>query len=317
MKSRRFIHSSTDGLTLVELLIALAISALVIGLVLPMLLSHQRLVKVDQARTEVFQNLRSAMEIVGTDVRIAGERLDQRGGPNIFPIEIIPGDNGEPDELVLRRNLLDYALPVCDNIDEDTGEHNIKFRRKGKASPWNEYSQCEVVPNDPAVDTWEEYLAEFEDGTRAYIFDPNSDHGEFFTLKDIDSSTFQLHRADNESWQYSYGVSKQDDDPPPNLPNFYILEERRYQLDKENNILELVINGEDAIRIVGNIVDFQVRAVLDDDDQTELEEISAAAEWRNLRAIKVLLESESVVQDETLHRQLESRFFPRNVLSDR
>ena len=315
MKSKRFIHSSTDGLTLVELLIALAVSALVIGLALPMLLSHQRLVQVDQARTEVFQNLRNAMEIVGTDVRIAGERLDQRGGPNIFPVQIIPGDNGEPDELILRRNLLDYTLPVCDNIS--AGKHNINFRRQGNAPPWNEYHQCDIVPDDPAVDTWQEYLEEFQDGIRAYIYDPKNKHGEFFTLEDIDSSGFQLHRTDDESWQHSYGVSNQDDGPPQNLPNFYILEERRYQLDKDNNILELVVNEEEAISIVGNIIDFQVRAVLDDDDQTELEEISTVSEWRNIRAIRVLLESESEVQGETLQRQLESRFFPRNVLSDR
>ncbi len=315
MKSRQYLRSSTSGLTLIELLIALGISSLIIGLVLPLLLGHQRLVKVDQARTSVYQNLRSAMELVGTDVRIAGERLEQRGGPNIFPIEIIAGEEGEPDELILRRNLLDYTLPVCDNINAGSSENNINVRQVGNNPPWNSYGECQGHPNQevpPELLRWREYRDNHGGEVRVYIYDPNNQQGEFFVYDHDDQSNIQVHR-ESGSWENDYGVDN-NSSSPQNLPRLYVLEEKRYRLNTQNNILEMIVNGneDDKDKIVGGITDFQVRAIMDDGSEQE-----TVSSWRSLKAIQIYIESVSEVQNETVERNLVSRFFPRNILSDR
>ena len=317
MKSPPFTPSSTKGLTLIELLVALAISSIVIALVLPLLLSNQRLVKVDQSRTAVFQNLRSAMELVGTDVRIAGERLEQRGGPNIMPIEIVKGENGEPDEIILRRNLLDSVLPVCDSINANSSQNSVKVARKNHPH-WEQF--CD--PEDSRLAEWQEYRlkngVEDENDKKsitAFIYNPISRQGEFFGYNHDDMSKHQIHRASG-SWKYDYDQEENENDGSPMLPTLYILEERRYRLNTENNILELVINGndEEVKNIAGEIFDFRVQAVMI--DGSTVDEISTTSHWRNLKAIKVTLESQSSVQDETVQRTISSRFFPRNVMSE-
>ncbi|WP_040417577.1 hypothetical protein [Desulfonatronospira thiodismutans] len=257
------------------------------------------------------------MEMVGTDVRIAGERLEQRGGPNIMPIEIVKGENGDPDELILRRNLLDYTLPVCDTLNADNAEHNINVRQVGNNPPWNNYPECQGHPGEVPheLEIWREYRDNQGGDVRIYIYDPIIKIGEFFIYDHDDSSDIQVHRKAGK-WKNSYGNDVGNSGASEKLPKLYVLEERRYRLNTENNILELVINGndEEVKNIAGEIFDFRVQAVMI--DGSTVDEISTTSHWRNLKAIKVTLESKSSVQDETVQRTISSRFFPRNVMSE-
>ncbi len=63
------------GYSLVEILIALGIGVLILGLLLTITLANRRLYVLDQSRTASNQNLRAALDLVVTDIRQAGERL--------------------------------------------------------------------------------------------------------------------------------------------------------------------------------------------------------------------------------------------------
>lgn len=318
MKWARCTPCSSSGLTLVELLVAITVSSMIFALVLPLILSHHRLVTVDQARTSVFQTLRSAMDLVGTDVRIAGERLEQRGGPGIMPIAIDTGEAGASDELVLRRNLLDYVLPVCDEIKAGSSENNIKIRNNSL----HNYPECQREHPSagwpPELLAWKEYR-EGHGGAagqvRAYIYSPLTKLGEFFIYDDEDASKFQIHRlaGADSSWAYDYEVNK-NANPPHDLSRLYILEERRYRLNADG-VLEVIVNGDFANpqSIAGGITRFTVRAIRS--DGSVMADLSTSAHWRELMAIEITLDAQAAARRETVDRTLTSRFFPRNVLS--
>ena len=75
-------------------------------------LSTRGMFETDQHRTTVNQNLRAGIDLLGIDVRQAGERLTF----DAPAVQIVDGSGGASDTLVLRRNMLDYVLPVCKDI---------------------------------------------------------------------------------------------------------------------------------------------------------------------------------------------------------
>src|SRR5690606_12792998 len=104
-----------SGFTLVELMVAAGIGLGLLAATAGVVLSNRGLFNIDMVRTRLNQNLRSSLDIIGMNVREAGENL-----PGSFPaVELING-NDEPDELVLRRNLVDEVLKLCVVIDIGT-----------------------------------------------------------------------------------------------------------------------------------------------------------------------------------------------------
>ncbi len=105
------------GFTLVEILVALGIASLLLGVILSTTLGHRRLYVLDQNRTAANQNLRAALDILVADLRQAGERL-----PLDFPaVEVRNGT-----ELVLRRNLFDVVLSLCDRNGISGNQDNTR-----------------------------------------------------------------------------------------------------------------------------------------------------------------------------------------------
>ena len=85
-----------------ELIVSAGIGLGLLAATAGVVMSNRGLFNVDMVRTKLNQNLRSSLDIVGMNVREAGENL-----PGAFPaVELIDGGAG-PDHLILRRNLLD------------------------------------------------------------------------------------------------------------------------------------------------------------------------------------------------------------------
>lgn len=118
-QQKPYIRGSSKGFTLTELLVALIVASFVLSLALRLIVDQRQLVVQDQARTGINQNLRAAIDLVGTDIKQAGERLT---GGTSFPVIQVKNGNGtvgDPnrfDRLVLQRKLLDQSLPVCQSI---------------------------------------------------------------------------------------------------------------------------------------------------------------------------------------------------------
>lgn len=109
---------SIKGFTLLELIVAAAVSLTVLGVSLGMVTEMRRWMLGDRTRITANDNLRQVSDFIGQDIKQAGERLESS---NQLPgISIIPGASGAPSTLVIQRQLLNETLPVCQTITKDT-----------------------------------------------------------------------------------------------------------------------------------------------------------------------------------------------------
>ncbi|NJM75164.1 MAG: hypothetical protein HC852_04500 [Acaryochloridaceae cyanobacterium RU_4_10] len=113
---------SIKGFTLLELIIAAAVSLTVLGISLGMITEMRRSMLGDRTRITANDNLRQASDFIGQDIKQAGERLESS---NQLPgISIIQGASGAPSTLVIQRQLLNETLPVCQSINAGTAASN-------------------------------------------------------------------------------------------------------------------------------------------------------------------------------------------------
>jgi type IV pilus assembly protein PilW len=304
--------SSAKGFTLVELLIALGIGTLLLGLALGLVLSNRRLYTLDQTRTALNQNLRAALDILGADIRQAGERMPV----DFSPIEVRGGNT-----LILRRNLLEEVLSVCDRNGINGNQDNIPVADRNPPNNASAeyleacgYKDLNGNGYDDRIDAWRAYRCNLDGNpscntgasreiARVYIYDPVRQIGEWFDYDAEDRSGFKIHKGNNDRWQRSYNA----------LARLYLLEERRYTL--QNGILQLILNDDtrNPLRLVDRVTNFRV-AVRTRSGTRYLDYSSAPSQesWRNIAAIEVAI----TVQDRGQRRELTAEYLPRNVLSD-
>jgi len=291
------------GFTLVELLVALMVGTLLMGVALTITLSTRRGYAADQGRVRVNQQLRSSLDLVGVQIRQAGERL-----PFDFPaLEVHDGADGAPDELILWRNLLDDVLPLCATLPNGGTGTDVRAA-EGAGPPQG----CNALPDDDGdgfpdnIGRWRAFRDSRGGSVWAYVYNPVDRLGEYFLYDDDGTTSNFLHRGDGGAWAREYDVDQQ--------ARIYLLEQRRYGLDGGTLNFELDQGNGDRIHLSSNITDFQVRAVLD--DGTILDELNSNDDWTALSAIEITLTADAEVDGRTTTRTVSTRFFPRNVLSN-
>ncbi len=299
-------RACSDGFSLVELLVSLALASVVGAGVMTLALDARNVFEQDQRRATVNQNLRSGMDLMGIDVRQAGERL-----PGDAPaVEVTNGTSGAADSLVLRRNLLDYVLPLCKDINAGTSADSVFVGKKkitGAVPPG-----CSPVPDSDHdgwpdnLQAWRAYRIANGGSVLAYIHNPVTGNGEFFPYDAEDNSTFHIHRGNGVAWQYDYAMNQN--------PRVYLIEQKRYRLSGDTLQCILNENTSAALNLVNHLKDFQVRALLD--DGSVLTSMTATTPWTRLYALELRLEGTETFGKRTIDRTLVSRFFPRNILSN-
>ena len=299
-------HASTDGFSAVEVLVAMTITSVFAAAALSIAFSSQGLLEADERRTTVNQNLRAGIDLLGIDIRQAGERL-----PGDAPaIQIMDGSSGAPDSLMLRRNQLDYVMPLCKNINAGSSADSVFVGKKkitGKVPPG-----CYPVPDANGdgwpdnLEAWRNYRIANGGSVVAYIHNPITGLGEFFTYDAEDNSTFHLHKANGASWQHDYLMNEE--------PRIYILEQKEFRL--LDGVLQCVINDDtsNALNLVSHIEDFQLQAIFT--DGTVQQSFGGTDDWIELQSIEVALVGQIQGKDTRFERTLVSRFFPRNILSN-
>ena len=304
--SRRSIRASSDGFSLIEVLVSLVIAMVVTSAAMSMALSSREVFEQDQRRSIVNQNLRSGLGLLGIDVRQAGERM-----PGDAPaVEIQNGSSGAADTLILRRNLLDYVLPLCKDINAGSSADSVFVGKKkitGSVPPG-----CSPVPDSNGdgwpdnLEAWREYRIANGGAVLAYLHNPVTGNGEFFLYDAEDNSTFHIHRQNPGAWLYDHLMSQN--------PRIYIIEQKRYRV--LGDTLQCIINENTAgaLNLVNHIKDFQVKALLD--DGSVLTSMASTTPWTRLYALEVRLDGTKPFGKRTINRTMVSRFFPRNILSN-
>jgi type IV pilus assembly protein PilW len=303
--------SCADGSSILELLVAASVTMALAAGALTVAVASRRLYEADRVRTRLQQNLRASRDFLVVDVRQAGERLD-----GSFPaIAVVRGEDlpgsapGDPDQLVLRRNLLDTVLRVCEDLDPAGEDVTIAVKALPPAG-------CAPLPIDPG-DSWPSNLQRWSDRRiaeggklRAYLYNPVTRLGEFFDYasehEDADGYTLRKDAA-SPPWQFACPLADQC--------RVYVLEERRYRLS--GDVLQVVVDAQDALSLVDDIADFQLLAHLKptaaNPAPTPLDAFDGL-DWTDLQTIQVTVAGRAELRTRTLTDGWTARILPRNTL---
>ena len=313
---------SDTGFSLPELLVSLLISGSVIGVAFTIAFFNRNIFLRDTSRTDVNQNLRAGIDLVGTDIRQAGERL-----PEDFPAVILNpnGDDGGPDRLIVYSALDDVVLNVClDVIAGGNADVGISDPDQDPLNILDPRCLATNVVGD-AIAAWRDIRVENGGVIDAYIYDPVTFEGEFFQFDAEDTVNHTISRSGG-GWDNSY--------PAANQPRLYLLQQREFFLgsfdappgdcETEGTVLTMVINDDCDNRRFGltnDIDDFQVqicRQLTDTCDDSFERDLAAGRDvgWSDISSVSITISgSASFGANRNIERTVSSQFLPRNILS--
>ena len=308
---KRSTPTSVSGLTIIELLVALAVALIVVGAAVALTFSSRKIYDLDEARTSINQNLRNALTIIGSDVRQAGERLPTASG-SVFPaIEVVPGSEGP--ELVIRRSLLATQPTLCRGVSRGSDTLLIGTSNNPpypECNTSNSTVKSSIQTQITALSTYRQQQQTLGTPASAYMYDPIARVGEFFILRDENFNNYSLRRTSG-SWARAYDTPTSR--PAEGQPRIYILEERRYS--KQGDYLQVVVNGDErnVQNLIFGVSNFDVKVRLK--DGSTVSQLNANADWTQIAALTVSVTGKTDISGKSVQRTFSSEFFPRNALN--
>lgn len=304
------------GFTLLELLVAMAIVALLLALVLPIVLSNRRTVELDQVRTGVNQTLRAAHDLIAADIRIAGERFNEIGLGTLSPIEL-EVDAAGSSVLVLRR-ALEQWLPVCDE-PLAAGSDSITVAVINEIEPQRCVVQNTIesggVDWPPNVLAWRTLLADVGGRGVAYIHDRVSGVGQYFGVEIDPAQPLQVQCVSLGGLDCTWKALAEYSDARDGIVG--LLDVFEYRVDGDGVLLRRDAVTGNELRIADGITRFDVTITRDDGsaDGEVLTAFGPSRSWAGIRSVDVTLAVELEQGRTAIEREMTVQYFPRNVLS--
>ena len=289
-------------MTILELLVATSLGMVLMGMTVSATLSNREAFSYDVARTRLNQSLRGAFDLLASEMRQAGERL-----PPGFPaVEIINGTSGESDELILRRNLRDEVLTLCQAITTTSGR-DVRLSTTTSGAP----PACTYGSQSVNYNAWRTYReSQPGDKTVAYIYNFTTRVGEFFNYtEEFDSGTVLGIRRDAGNFSNAYAME---------TTAVYLIREWRFKLSTtagQTDLLQIVQDGntDDPFNVAFGINAFDVTARMQ--DGTSLTTFAATDSWTLLSSLEISLTGTGSYRGRPITTTLTTRLFPRNILS--
>ena len=290
-------------MTILELLVATTLGLLLMGMTVSATLSNRQAFGYDIARTRLNQSLRGAFDLLASEMRQAGERL----APGFPAVEIVNGTSGESDELILRRNLRDEVLTLCEAITTMSGR-DVRISTTNSGAP----PACTYGSQRVNYDAWAAYRDEQPgDTTLAYIYDFTTHVGEFFNYtEEFDSGSVLGIRRDSGNFSNAYSAS---------TTAVYLLREWRFKLSTtpgQTDLLQIVQDGDtdNPFKVAFGLDSFDVTARMQ--DGSTLTEFTSSNAWTLLSAVEISLSGSDTYRGRPIATTLTTRLFPRNILSN-
>ncbi len=283
------------GFTIMEILVSGALGSTILGVMLTSALSHQRMFQTDVIRTRLNQDLRGAIDTLGTHIRQAGENVTSD-----FPvIEIINGTAGASDQLIIRRSQIYERLTLCTAIANasTTGTVVVGLSSSG-------ISTCNPTTELSKYDAWNAYRTADGGSTDAFLYHPTSKLGQFFNFSGYATTSTQRRlTTSGVTWARAY----------PTGSRLYLLEELQFRIT--NGYLEMIRNRDTAAieKIAYNIDTMAIQANMQ--DGSILTDFTIADSWRLVASIQLTLSGSETFRGQTIDRQVSDKYLPRNVFS--
>jgi Tfp pilus assembly protein PilV len=348
MRSRLRVRQSA-GLSLLELLVTTVISTVILSVTLGLIVTQRRQYLNQQAATETGQTLQAGLEMMGNDIREAGEYAGAQTG---LPILILKnGVSGQPDQITVQRKLLAQELNVCQTISAGTSISQITVSDKNDPSCGYSDGDGNKIPDD--VQEWKSFRCQ-QDGVVgcqttavpvncqlsssrssgrecaiAYLYDSVKGIGQFLVYAGEKQDPFNANRyqllvrplkADlvfSES-NFTANYAKAD------RPRLYILDQRQYSLSDANpagdRILQLQFtDAQNSVhyQIVNQLQDLQIQIQSDSGPKEAFNAGTPPSDpWKTVQAVEVTLTAANPAPNAAIPIQrFTSKFYPRNTVS--
>lgn len=298
------------GMTIVEMLIALAIGGVLMGALFSFIISTQGVISADTRRTNAGQTLRSALDLLSTDVRQAGEDMVVK----ISPIGI--SGTGMNKIVQIRRQVSGTVLPVCANVSSGASTIQVTWASStpanGTGCPYSSDGGTNSLPI--TVRTWQALRLAAPNGVlRAFIYDPVAQTGEFFRYTGESMASAEIAVISKGSgFSRAYSVA--------NKPFLVLLEEKQYFLS--NTDLMLRLNGDSStdqalapdVTGLGATVDVDT-STTGTPNVVTAQTFGYGGAWKKITQVNLQLNGAVTERGRTTTRSLSDVVFPRNVLS--
>jgi prepilin-type N-terminal cleavage/methylation domain-containing protein len=325
------------GLSLLELLVTVVVSTTILSVALGLIVTQRREYLKQQANTDANQTVQSAMDLIGTDIRLSGELV---GSGLSLPVIQIKDGGASPDILILQRKLLATSLNVCEDVTGKPTAISVVSTAKTIEGCSFSDGNSNLVPDD--VEDWRAYRCSLDsdetckdldtsckqvDATSlndecswAYIYNPKKGNGEFFVysgeqskggaklkgtkksdIKESKKAAFYQIRVSNADFKYAYPVADR--------PKLYILEQREYFLsgpvDGDRILTQHLVDSklntyasQSPYQIVNRLRNFQVTGIIAGKDEESFNPGAPPySDWQTLQAIKVSFSVENAGPD--------------------
>ena len=288
---------AANGFTVVELLVSMAMGLILLTMIMQTTMANRNLYSHDVVRTRISQDIRSSLDILGQNIREAGENLTKT-----FPaVEITDGASGGPDEIIVRRNLLDEVLKVCTAITAGSTTTQIYFANSSAISG------CDYASNTHNFTEWHNYrLADPSHQVKAYIYDSGTRLGEWFTHTGETGTGTQYYISRSAgAWTNSYTTTSSA---------VYLVEEWKFKV--ASNTLQLIVDNDtsNTMNVAFGITDLQFSTKMK--DGTTKTAFARTDDWTTINTITVSATGQGTFSKRTLTTTLSAQFFPRNILSN-
>jgi prepilin-type N-terminal cleavage/methylation domain-containing protein len=325
--------SSNKGFTLAELLVGMVISTITLGLAFAAFESASKSYSNDKVRVDTGQSLTAVLDLIGTDIKQAGEQI----GNSSFPtVKIVSGN-----QITLRKALTD-ALPLCQpvlttNALLTTATTTANILISDGSIPTATAAGCSAaVPSasppasalPPSVPDWQTErnggtgrVALVKTNGQTHVLDYTTEvqDGGYTTNKKY-SLTLRNNNTAAESTATVANYATGD--------SVYLIEERTYRYDAANRELKLRVNGGSEQTLISGLESFSISANVTQTNNTVASEITdlpttTNANWKKIVGVNVSIEVQkpssctaSTIQgcaDEDF--KTSGTFYPRNVMS--
>ncbi len=297
------------GVTLIELLIAMAVVGLLLAIAFPIVTSSRQVYVLDTSRTSVLQNLRNTMDLIGAEVRQAGQNVSSASSVPAIVLSTTAGNS----TLEVLRAVSANTLTICAPLSAGATSITIGLKVP-PALPTGAFNGCQF-PGGQAdgLNDWKDYMTRNNGIATLYIFNRANATGDFVRLSAIQN----VVGATNATLTISSGLTQSY--TLIQQPIIYLVESRAFSLNTTTNTLEMVRDHSSTVeKVAPDITNMSVRACTAIDTSRNCTSwvnnftVTPIVSWKSVRSIEIILKSSAKAGNSTLARELKSNFLPRN-----
>lgn len=306
------------GFTLIELLVSMVLIALILWAVQQTVLASARLHHVDKERVNDNRTLRGVLDLIGDDVRQAGERL-----PSAVPALQI---SASPSVLTIYRGLSDTYLPLCSVAGPSATNVYVSAASPNPDAGTYSPSGLSMLPD--ACGTVANIASPWQTVLQAKISSGAGDTmlGLLIDVTNKRSSPFIFSGVDSSNRVRLSGLTINVDPrrpaptaanpvPPAGDVRLYLVEQRQYWM--QNGKIYLSIDGLGGTVAMPGATAFTLGANADTISGSAnvtlpFGALGATPTWRDLNSVSVTVGR----QEGNTTRSLTAILLPRNALSN-